>query len=90
LNNYLRILIVFSFWNILFSAIQFWIIIEFNNDTLKALYDSVISNTIITVISFALFYISKNIHLQAFHFIKPIAILGAGVFGSYYLKKTII
>lgn len=90
MNNYLRILIVFSFWNILFSAIQFWIIIEFNNDTLKALYDSVISNTIITVISFALFYISKNIHLQAFHFIKPIAILGAGVFGSYYLQKTII
>jgi len=74
----------------LFSAIQFWVIIEFTNNYLTAIYDSVISNTIIAIISMALYYISKNIHLQTFQFIKPIAILSAGIFGSYYLQKNII
>lgn len=90
MNNYLRILVLFCLWNILFSAIQFWVIIEFTNNYQNAIYDSVITNTIITMVSIALYYVSKSIPTQTFHLIKPVVILGSGIFGSYFLQKNLI
>lgn len=90
MNNKLRIILVFSIWTLLFIFIQYWILVDLNQIPFLAFIDALISNLIIVFFSASLFFISKNYQPNSYQIFHPIAILLAGVYGSFLLQKHAI
>ncbi len=80
----------FSTWTLLFIVIQNWILVDLKHDTILSLFDAIISNLVIAFISASLFFISKNYQPNSYQIFHSIAILLAGVYGSFLVQKYAI
>lgn len=90
MSNKLRIILFFTVWTLLFIFIQFWILVDFNQDPILSFIDAFVSNLVIAAISASLFFISKNYQPNTYQIFHPIAILFAGVYGSFLIQKYAI